>query len=93
MKLSDMSVDAPFTPKISRLFVFRFLWIFIEIWVLMVWAIWFSLVKFGQFCYMLVRGKRHRGMWNREMRFIRHGIKWYSYLNAITDRRPDFIEK
>jgi hypothetical protein len=90
---TDLTYEAPFANKVSRLFIFRFLWMFIEVWVLYIWGIWYGLVSFVQFWYMLILGKRSEGLWKKQMRFMRHMSKWMSYLHAMTDRRPDFIEQ
>lgn len=90
--MTEATVEVPFDPKISRLFVFRFLWMFIEGWVLYVWSLWMAILLFLQFWYQLFTGKRHQGMWNRHLRYFRHMTKWNSYLMWLSDKRPKFIE-
>lgn len=89
---SDASIHADFDKRISRLFIFRFLLVFIMIWPLYVWMIWIQLLSIFHFFYMLILGKRHEGIWKRKMRFMRHMTKWQMYLMAMTDKRPKFIE-
>ena len=92
MEQTDAKYEAAYGDKISRLFIFRFLYMFIEMWVIWVWAIWLCLVMFVHFWYMLILGKRNKVMWEKVVRFMRHMTKWQSYLNAITDKRPNWIE-
>jgi len=89
---TEIKLEVPFEEKISRLFIFRFLWIYIAMWPILVWAIWIGLVSFVHFWYMLVLGTRHHGMWSSKIRFFRHVTKWQSYINNYIDQRPKFIE-
>lgn len=89
---TELKYEAPYEPKISRLFIFRFLWMYVEIWVLMVWAMWMGLIMFIEFWYMLILGKRSQALWNKKHRFMRHVNLWQAYLNALTDKRPKLIE-
>lgn len=91
-KKTDLKFEADYEEKISRLFIFRFLWMFIEMWVIWVWAMWIGIIEFLHFFYMLILGKRHKTLWEKKHRFFRHLLKWQAYLNTLTDRRPDFIE-
>lgn len=89
---TELKYEAPYEQKISRLFIFRCLWMWIEMWVLIVWCMWICLVMFVEFWYMLILGKRSKALWNKKLRFMRHVNKWQAYLNALTDKRPQFIE-
>lgn len=91
MASSKVTYSVEFEEKISRLFVFRFLWSYIEIWVLLVWTFWILLVSFCHFWHMLILGKRHKGLWQRQLRYQRHVIKWQTYNNCLANGRPDFI--
>jgi len=88
---TEVSYDAKFEKKISRLFVFRFLWMYVEMWVLMVWGMWLSIIMFLEFWYMLIFGKRVQAFWKKKLRFMRHVARWQAYLMALTDKRPDLI--
>ena len=88
----EARLDVPYRGTISRLFIFRFLWVYVMIWPLFPWAIWIGIVSFLHFWYMLFLGKRHEGFWNRQLRFFRHCTKWQSYFMFLTDQRPKFIE-
>lgn len=90
---SDLTFEAPFVRNVSRLFIFRFFWMFIEIWVLYVWSIWYGIVSFVHFWYMLILGRRSEGLWKKQMRFYRHITRWNTYVLALTDKRPDFISE
>lgn len=90
---TELSYDAPFEKKISRLFIFRFLWIYIEMWVLMVWGMWIGIIMFLEFWYMLILGKRCETFWKKKLRFMRHIAKWQAYLSTLTDKRPNFISE
>lgn len=93
MTQSDLKFDAPFKEEVSRLFIFRGLLIFIEMWVLMVWAMWAGIVIWLHMIYMLVLGKRNKEMWNTHMRFLRHVEKWNAYINGLIDKRPDWVSE
>jgi hypothetical protein len=81
-----------FEPKISRWFVFRSLWMVVEIWVMIGWSLWIAIIGFLHFWYMLILGRRNRGFWDMEMHFFRHSIKWQAYLQKLSNGRPKFIE-
>ncbi len=92
MALSKVKYDAEFSPKVSRLFVFRFFTMFVEMWVVLVWALWIGLLQFVHFWYMLFLGQRSENIWRRQLRFTRHVAKWNAYLNVLVDQRPKWIE-
>lgn len=86
------NIEIPYREEISRLFIFRGLWVLIMMWPLIPWAIWIQMACFLQFWHMLVLGRRHKGLWESKVRFFRHVMKWQSYLMFMTDLRPKFIE-
>lgn len=90
---SKLTYSGEYSPKISRWFVFRFLYLFIEIWVMYVWMFWIALVSFVHFWFMLITGTRNQNLWNRQHRFMRHVSKWQAYLNNLVDQRPNWIEE
>lgn len=92
MAPSDVTFSVKFEKKISRWFVFRGLWLVIEVWVFIVWAIWIAIIQFLHFWYMLILGQRNRAFWDMEMHFYRHCIKWQAYLKYLSNGRPKFIE-
>ena len=81
--------ELPYEARISRLFIFRSLWMFIEFWVWYAWGLVMFVVYIVHFLYMLFLGRRHRGMWNMQMR---HMMKWQAYLTTLSSGRPKFIE-
>jgi hypothetical protein len=88
----EINLDVPFEKEISRLFIFRFLWMVLAIWPIMFWSWWVMFISFLQFWHQLILGTRHRGLWNRQLRFFRHLTKWQAYLSMLVDKRPKFIE-
>ena len=92
MDTSNVTYSVTFEERISRLFIFRFLWIYIEIWVMFVWAIWFNIANVLQFLFMFIMGKRSKTLWDAQMRYMRNMIKWQSYIMAVSNGRPKFIE-
>ncbi|MFZ5365517.1 MAG: DUF4389 domain-containing protein [Patescibacteria group bacterium] len=87
----QLKVEVPWREKISRLFIFRGLWVFVFVWVLYVWMIWIGLINFVHFWYMLILGKRQETLWKKNVRFFRTITQWNSYLQNLTDERPKFI--
>jgi len=85
---SDVVINEEFSEKISRLFIFRFLWIYPLMFVMIVWGIWINIIEFFHFWYMLILGKRNRTMWEKKVKFFNHITKWQSYFMSITDKRP-----
>lgn len=85
-----LQIEVPFAEKVSRLFIFRFLWVYI-LWIPAIpIAIWVGIVTFVHFWYMLILGKRHQGMWTHAVRMLKWVTNWQSYLSAYTDARPGF---
>ncbi|PIV90927.1 hypothetical protein COW46_00240 [Candidatus Gracilibacteria bacterium CG17_big_fil_post_rev_8_21_14_2_50_48_13] len=83
-----LQLEVPYAEKVSRLFIFRFLWVYI-LWIPMIpLVIWLGLVTFVQFWFMLLLGKRHKGMFDTTVRFLKWIMSWQTYLNAYTDARP-----
>ncbi len=83
-------VEVPYSEKVSRLFIFRFLWIFIAMWPMMVLAFWVGILMMLHFWYMLFMGKRHEYLWSAAKRFFVYNMEWKSYLEVLTDERPGF---
>ena len=84
--------NPPFRKKISRLFIFRPLWVFIMIWPLYIRIFWIWIITFLHFWYKLILWRRYEDFWKREVRFMRHLTKWGAYLKWVIDKRPKFIE-
>lgn len=92
MEKTEIKFDAPFEKNISRLFIFRRLYVFVEGWVVLGWAIWMGIVLFIQFWIMLILGERNETIWKKQLRFMRHMMKWNAYLSYLTDKRPEWVE-
>jgi len=88
----EAKLEIPYREKISRLFIFRNLWIFIMVWPIMFWSIWIGIINFAHFWYMLILGKRHEALWKKNVRFFRHLTKWQAYFQLHVDKRPEFVE-
>ena len=91
--LSGLVYQPEYSPVISRWFIFRFLTLIVEVWILWVWAMWIALNAFVHNIYMLFMGARIESIWKRQVRFMRHVSKWQAYLNHIVDQRPMWIEE
>lgn len=92
-KGTDVDIDPWYEANISRLFIFRFLWIIIQYPILFVWGIIVTIVSIINFIYMLVTWKRHESMRHALVRFTRHTTKWSMYISWLIDKRPEIIEK
>lgn len=85
---SSIKLEVQFSEKISRLFIFRFLWAYI-LWIPIIpLAIWVCIITFVHFWYMLILGKRSKSMWDTSVRFLTWMTQWQSYLGNHTDMRP-----
>lgn len=87
-----VTIDVKYEERISRLFIFRFLRMFIEIWILYVWMFWLFLISVVHFFHMLILGKRQEMLWKKQLRFFRHLQKWNAYLWNLTNVTPRWIE-
>jgi hypothetical protein len=90
---TEVKFEAGFEKKISRLFIFRPLYMFIEMWVIMVWGMWMGIITTIHFWYMLILGQRSDLLWKKQLRFTRHIAKWNAYMNALTDKVPEWVEE
>jgi hypothetical protein len=83
--------EAEWTEDISRLFIFRCLWMIIQGVIIGVWGVWIAIITVMHWIYMLLFGKRERNLRNRQVRFVNHFIKRKAYTSGLTDERPDMI--
>ena len=90
-KKSQLKYEPEFSEKISRLFIFRFLWIFPLAVVVFFWSILISVVGFLHFWYMLILGERHKKLWTIHVDFIRFIERWNAYFGAMVDERPNLL--
>lgn len=77
---STVNTDFQYSQKVSRLFIFRFLWAIIQLPIIYFWSIWIVIVSVVHFLYMLLLGKRSRSLWEDQTRYTRHLIAWNSYM-------------
>lgn len=84
-------IDVAFEQKISRLFIFRFLWIVPVIIPFCVYSIWFSLLCIVHFFHMLLLGERSRAIFDRQLEYVRYMLTWHGYLRFFTNHRPDVL--
>jgi hypothetical protein len=89
---STVENNFQFSQRVSRLFIFRFLWIFLQAPIIYFWTIWIVIVSVVHFIYMFLLWKRSRSLWEDQTRYARHLIKWNSYMKWIIDKRPKIIE-
>jgi hypothetical protein len=89
-KPSDITVDIKYTEKISRLFIFRCLWLIIAVWPLALLGLWFGILSFVHFWYMLILGERSKGIFTRQLGIIRFFASWHAYLRYFINGRPLF---
>lgn len=89
---STVSIEFTYTEKVSRLFIFRLLWLIIQWPIMYIRGIWFTIIWILQLLHMLVMGQRERSLWNKTTRYVRHATKRYGYILWMTDRLPKIIE-
>lgn len=88
---SEGKFHADYEHSVSRLFIFRFLWLILQGPIVCIWSIWYCLVSIVHYISMFISGTRSKNLREKQARFRRHVIAWKSYMNAITDRRPAIL--
>ncbi len=86
----QVSIDVPYRETISRLFIFRFLWVYVLMFVMIPVAIYMCIIGFLHFWYMLILGKRSQGMWDVMKKVFVWMTQWQAYFNCVVDQRPGF---
>ncbi len=89
--LQHVRIEVDFQPKISRWFVFRFLWIVPVIVPIVLFSIWFSILSFIHFFYMLVLGERSESIFKKQIEYIQYVLRWQFYFKYFTNERPDVL--
>ena len=84
--------NPPFRSKISRLFIFRPLWVFILMFPLMIRSFWINIIMLVHILFKFLMGRRCKSFWESEVKFTRYIVKWQLYFNGIIDKRPDFTK-
>ncbi len=88
MEKAGIKLEIPYREKISRLFIFRMLWVFVLVWPGMLIGIWIYVVGILEFFYMLILGKRQRTLWENCRRYFVWTMDWNCYMGTLTDKRP-----
>lgn len=88
---SEGFYTAEYTHHVSRLFIFRCLWLILQWPILAIWGIWYTIVTVVHYISMFISWKRTKTLREKQARFRRHVIARKSYMNALTDSRPDII--
>jgi len=87
-KKKAVTIDIAFEKKVSRLFIFRFLWVIPIIVPFFVYNIWFSILSIVQFFHMLIFGERSKSLFEKQMHFVRYVVAWQAYTRFFTNARP-----
>lgn len=90
-KWTTATFDATYTKKISRLFIFRCLWLIIQGPIIMIRSCRYVLIAIVHAIYMFVTWLRNADLRKKQTRYRRHLIMWKAYLNALVDQRPELI--
>lgn len=91
-KESSFSVHATYTEKVSRLFIFRWLRLIIQLPITYIRSIRFGITRIVQVLHMLILGKRNKTLRTKNLRYVSHMNKRYSYFLGLTDKEPKIIE-
>ncbi len=86
--MKSVRIEVDFQPTISRLFIFRCLWVPAMIVPLAVYSLWFALLTFVHFFHMLALGERSKAIFVRQLRYINFIGRWQLYLKYYTNERP-----
>lgn len=86
-----VTLNVAYEEKISRVFIFRFLWVPVIIAPFALYSIWFALLSFIHFFYMLVLGARSKKLFDHQMTVIRYLVEWQLYLRFFTNKRPNVL--
>lgn len=89
---SDFVIDCVYKEKLSRLFIFRGLWMYIVFLVMIFRIIWVGIISFIHLWYKLFLGKRKESWWKIEVKFYKYMVRWQAYMTALVDERPKVIE-
>lgn len=89
--VKSVRIEIDFQPRISRWFIFRFLWIPVIMVQIAVYAIWFGILSFIHFFYMLVLGERSASIFVKQLRFINFAGRWQAYLKYYVNDHPSVL--
>lgn len=88
--MKQIMLEVPYREKISRLFVFRFLWVYLAMWPIALLGLWIGILKFLEFWYMLFMGKRKESWWMAVKQYFAWIMQWSAYFQLLVDKRPNF---
>lgn len=83
--------SAEWKKPISRLFVFRFLWLILQWPIISIRSMWYSIITILHILLMLIHGERNKTLRDKQTRFRRHVIAWKAYICGIVDQRPELL--
>ena len=89
----DLSLTIPYQESVSRLFIFRRLWLIPQYFIIMIRSVWASILLVLQVLNMLLTGKRNANLHTRLVRFVTHTTKRSSYITGMSDVRPSLFVK
>ncbi len=89
---SWINLEAKCHQEVSRLFIFRFLWLIIQWPIIYIWSIWIAIIMILQLLHMLILGKRNPVLRSKIYRFMTHTTKRNSYMTGFVDEQPKIIE-
>ncbi len=84
-------IDIVFEERISRLFIFRLLWVVPIIVPMAAYTLLFGLQSIVQFLHMLVLGKRSKSLFEHQMHYVRYAAGWEAYTRYFTNARPPVL--
>lgn len=90
--MEERTISILFEKKISRLFIFRPLWMLPVAFVITFWMFWMYLVLFLHFFYMLLMGKRNEFLWNQTKYLFVYAIEWNKYILCLVNKRPKIFK-
>ncbi|MFA7284740.1 MAG: DUF4389 domain-containing protein [Candidatus Absconditabacterales bacterium] len=89
---AGIDIHAKYHEEVSRLFIFRFLWLIVQGPVIYIWSIWIALIGVLQILHMLIFGKRNDILRSKVYRYMSHTTKRNSYIMGFVDEQPKIIE-
>jgi len=90
---ADLTLEAVYEEKVSRMFVLRLLWMFPMYFVFIVYGTIASVASIIHRFYMIINWHRNKFLWTIRLRFTRTYTKWSAYISWHIDKRPEIIEE
>ncbi len=89
--VNKVRIEIDFQPKISRWFLFRFLWVPVVLVPLALYSCWYAILSLVHFFHMLVFGERSESIFVQQLQFINFAARWQAYLKFFTNERPEIL--